>query len=219
MQYLFIVIPGTIIGDKIYSWMKSKEDAKYFPSASNLYFVVLMFSFVFVNLVCLYNRFVIMNLAVNVLFIIFGYIIINKSTNNFTKFIKALFEQGSFWLMLGLFFEAFEGGIKKDHPTMSYYFLTTGLAIFVLIAFEIIIQHFRKRKYLSLLIASGQNPMIAYIAGSNLLMPLLVISGLNSLLNLLMIHSWLGFIKGLIFTILVGIITAIFTKWKIYWRT
>jgi len=219
MQYLFIVIPGTIIGDKIYSWIKSKEEPEYLTSMRNIYFVVLMFSFVLVNLICLYSRLLILNLAINSLLIIFGFIIINKINNNFTKFIKVLFEQGSFWLLLGLFFEAFEGGIKKDHPTMSYYFLTTGLAIFVLIAFEIIIQHFRKRKYLSLLIASGQNPMIAYIAGSNLLMPLLVISGLNSLLNLLMIHSWLGFIKGLIFTILVGIITAIFTKWKIYWRT
>ena len=33
--------------------------------------------------------------------------------------------------MLGLVFESYEGGIKKDHPTLSYYFITSGLAICV----------------------------------------------------------------------------------------
>ncbi|WP_337867092.1 hypothetical protein [Ignavibacterium sp.] len=49
-------------------------------------------------------------------------------------------------------------------------------------------------------------------------MPILAITGLSSLLNYLLINPWLGFLKGLIFTLLAAIITSIFTKKKILLR-
>lgn len=219
MQYLFIVIPGTVIGDKIYLWMNSKSTENYLPERRNLYFAFLMFAFVLINLICLFSRLLTLNLIVNFLFIVMGFILLREKQNQFTRFVKDLFSHGSFWLLLGLFFEAFEGGIKKDHPTLSYYFVTTGLAIYSLLFFEIIIQHFRKRNYIGLLISSGQNPMIAYIAGSNLIMPILALTGLNNLLNMLLFNPWTGFLKGLIFTFLVALVTSIFTRYKIFWRT
>ena len=219
MQYLFIVIPGTVIGDKIYSWINSKNEKEYQKGPIHLYFAFLMISFVLINLICLFSRLTNLNLIINLVFILLGYLLLNRNANNLNKFIKDLFSHGSFWLMLGLCFEAFEGGIKKDHPTLSYYFVTTGLAIYTVIFFEIIIEHLAKRKYLSLLIYSGQNPMIAYVAGSNLLMPVFALTGLNYFLNYLTVNPFLGFIKGILFTILVGLITSLFTKNKIFWRT
>ncbi|WP_337872472.1 hypothetical protein [Ignavibacterium sp.] len=61
--------------------------------------------------------------------------------------------------------------------------------------------------------------MIAYLSGSHILMPILAITGLSSLLNYLLINPWLGFLKGLIFTLLAAIITSIFTKKKILLRS
>ena len=46
------------------------------------------------------------------------------------QFIKRLFGWGMTWLIIGLFFEPYQGGIKKDPATFSYYFLTAGLARF-----------------------------------------------------------------------------------------
>jgi hypothetical protein len=69
------------------------------------------------------------------------------------------------------------------------------------------------------MIENGQNPMIAYIAGSNFVMPLLALTGLSTLLNYLLINPWLGFLKGLIFTLLAALVTSFFTKKKIFWRS
>jgi predicted acyltransferase len=219
LQYLFIVIPGTIIGDKIYSWMKSRENIELKPGLTQINLFLLMIAFIVTNLVCLYSRLLILNLIINFLFIIFGFVLLRKSGNSFDMFIKDLFSHGSFWLLLGLFFEAFEGGIKKDHPTMSYYFVTTGLAVYSYVAFTVLIDYLGKKKIVNLLVESGQNPMIAYIAGSNVILPVLALTGLNYFLNLLLINPWLGFIKGLIFTLLVAILTSAFTKFKVFWRT
>ncbi len=40
-----------------------------------------------------------------------------------------IFQWGVSWLLLGLVFKPYEGGIKKDHATVSYYFLITGLGV------------------------------------------------------------------------------------------
>lgn len=219
MQYLFIVIPGTVVGDKIYEWMKSKDEMNEEASSKHLYLMILMIAFVVVNLICMFNRLMLLNLIINILFIVFGFVLMKKPKSGYEKFIRDLFSHGSFWLLLGLFFEAFEGGIKKDHPTMSYYLTTTGLAIFVYIGFSLIIDQFKKKKYLNLFIESGQNPMIAYIAGSNVIMPILALTGLNYFMNLLLVNPWLGFVKGLVFTLFVALFTSLFTKYKIFWRT
>ena len=54
----------------------------------------------------------------------------------------------TFLLLLGLCFEAYEGGIKKDISTYSYYFVCSGLALFCLIIYTI----FNNVKYSKLVI-------------------------------------------------------------------
>ena len=78
--------------------------------------------------------------------------------------------------MLGLFFEPYEGGIKKDRATMSYYFVTAGCAICLLIGFSILIDVFRRKRWVQLLIENGQNPMIAYAGINNLVIPVLALT-------------------------------------------
>ena len=83
------------------------------------------------------------------------------------------FRLGFFWLGLGLALEAFEGGIKKDYATFSYFFVTSGLASFVLIAAGIAMRRLNVR--FSALVKCGQNPMVAYTAAGFLIMPLLTL--------------------------------------------
>jgi hypothetical protein len=49
--------------------------------------------------------------------------------------LKKFWSAGFYLVLLGLFFEAYESGIKKDASTYSYYFVTSGLAFFMLIGF------------------------------------------------------------------------------------
>lgn len=220
LQYLFIVIPGTIAGDFFYKWMKASDTD---PSSENeskfLYLFSLAIIIIVINLFGLYSRQLILNLIGNILLLSAGFILLKNSNSQLLTLYKNLFAWGTFFLIIGLTFESYEGGIKKDPSTLSYYLVTSGLAFMALISFSIISDHWKKSKYVNLLIENGQNPMIAYIAGSNFVMPVLVLTGLSTILNYLLINPWLGFIKGLIFTLLAALATSFFTKKKIFWRS
>lgn len=98
-------------------------------------------------------------------------------------------------------FEPYEGGIKKDKATISYYSITSGMSILLIIFFSIFIDIFNKQKWFKLLIENGQNPMIAYAGINNLIIPIFYLTGMMFLLNKYAITPWLGFVKGLIMTI------------------
>ncbi len=223
LQYLFIVIPGTIVGDLIYSWINSSQSEELVKSGisrNEMFFLFIgMLSMIVVTVTGLFVREIIAIIIINVVIASGSFIVLRKAENSTETLYKKLFNWGLFWLVLGFFFEAYEGGIKKDHPTMSYYFVTTGLAIFTYIAFSILTDYFEKSKYVGLLIDNGKNPMIAYVAGNILILPILSITTLSTNLNYLTISPWLGFIKGVIFTLLVAIATSYFTKKKLFWRT
>ena len=121
--------------------------------------------------------------------------------------------------MLGLIFEPWEGGIKKDHPTLSYYFVTSGLALCVFIAFSIVIDVLRQPSAVRLLIENGQNPMIAYAGINNFITPVLALIGADQLLTQFATTPWLGFWKGAIITLLMALTVSFLTRRKIFWRT
>ncbi|MCS2194179.1 hypothetical protein NXW20_00280 [Bacteroides faecis] len=75
-----------------------------------------------------------------------------------------LFKAGAYLVLLGLAFEAYEGGIRKDPSTYSYYFLSAGLAFMAMIAFSIMCDIYSWRRLTRPLEYAGQNPMIAYVS-------------------------------------------------------
>lgn len=217
LQYLFIVIPGTIIGDILYKWFNSESNYEIYDSKNSAALITIVtFAIIICNLIFLQSRMLVVNLIVNLILLIVIYFIVKNQNDSL---IKTLFNWGSYWVLLGLTFEAFEGGIKKDQSTLSYYFLTTGLAIFCYIFLSTIIDYFKQKKMFRLIINSGQNPMIAYVAGSLFWMPVLELTNLSSVLNLLLVNPWLGFFKGVIFTFLVAVTASFFTSKKLFWRT
>lgn len=223
LQYLFIVIPGTIVGDFVLKWISEYKKDSSAPKQHNIkrmYVVAaMMFIFVVFNLWSLFTRHLTIGLLGNIALAISTHFIFGYSTDKTLLFLKNLFHWGTFWLFAGLAFEAFEGGIKKDSSTVSYYLLTTGLAIYTYILLTVLIDYVRKQKYFGLLIHSGQNPMIAYLGASNVVIPVLALTQVNTYFNMLDTYPWLGFVKGLIITLLVSLIAAFFAKKKLYWRT
>ena len=119
---------------------------------------------------------------------------------------------------MGLALEAFEGGIKKDPATYSYFFVTSGLASMFLVAAEIALRRFRLR--CGVLVRCGQNPMIAYTAAAFLITPVLTLLHLTPLLNRLgAVSPWMGVLRGVIMTAAVALVTALFTRRRIFWRS
>ncbi|MCX6152163.1 MAG: DUF5009 domain-containing protein [Ignavibacteriales bacterium] len=221
-QYLFVIIPGTIAGDLILRWMKSPQEkisTEIKSSKSKLiYITLLMFGFILVLLVGLKGRWVEATTIISFSMCALGWWFLSDPKNEMEKLFKNIYTWGAFWLVLGLIFEPYEGGIKKDHPTMSYYFITSGLASFLFIGFSIIIDIF-KRKWLNLLVYNGQNPLIAYAGITNLLPPLLALTMLGEFLNWITPTPWLGVLRALFETFLLGYFVSLFTKRKIFLRT
>lgn len=217
-QYLFIIIPGTIAGDLLLSLLKnfSEEKSETIHSNKFILHLITMASFIIVALIGLKARWVVETTIVITLLCLLNIWLFSKPKTEIENLFKQLMNCGVYWLILGLVFEAYEGGIKKDRATVSYYFVTSGLAVCFLIGSMIIINIFKKEKWLKPLIDTGQNPMIAYAGITNLLPPLLGLSHIDRLIKTILYTPWLGVFWGLLKTLLLGYIGSIFTKNKIF---
>lgn len=86
----------------------------------------------------------------------------------------------------------------------------------------VLIDEFRILRGFKLLIANGQNPMIAYVVGGHLLWPVLSVTGIVGLGNLLISLTGAcfgGTLWAIMKTLLLMIVVAFFTKKRIFWRT
>lgn len=222
LKYLLIVIPGTIAGDIILNWMNKpvqQNEEAGISKTGNWILIIMMILLIIFNLIGLYVRLSGWTTVVSFLIGIYCIYILKSGNNSFEKMIKTLFHWGLVWLILGLLLEPFEGGIKKDHSTLSYYFVTSGLAIALMIAFFILDNALGLRKSFQVLIDNGQNPMLAYVAGTNLLTPVVTLTYIDQLLQSILIGPWPGVIKGMIVTGLLALAVSYFTKKKLFLRT
>lgn len=225
LSYLFIVIPGTIAGDLILTWLKAPEDSgmeeprHQWPPNRFISISLLIVANCLVLLVGLQGRLVWQTTLVSALLCWATWLFFTKPTNETENLLNNLYQWGVYWLILGLMFEPFQGGIKKDPSTLSYYFITTGISVFVLILLTIIIDVFQKKKWLQILIDNGQNPMIAYVGFANLVWPILVLTRIDSWFIQNAKSPVFGFVKGLIYTSLVACVVSFCTRKKLFWRT
>ncbi|MBW4595733.1 MAG: DUF5009 domain-containing protein [Brasilonema angustatum HA4187-MV1] len=226
LQYLFIVVPGTIIGDLILNWLqtptKNEGDEEVKISWNKLRcfgILLMMLSLCLALLIGLQARWLWQTTSLSfVLCSISCFLFVNPVTDT-ERLLKSFYQWGIYWLALGLLFEPFENGIKKDPSTLSYYFVTTAIALFLLITFTILLDIFKQRKLLQLLIDNGQNPMIAYVAFANLLLPILRLTHIEPLILEFTNTPLTGFFKGVIYTLAIACLVSLFTKLKLFWRT
>lgn len=141
---------------------------------------------------------------------------------------------GTALYLIGTTLEPIGGGIRKDSTTISYFFVTAGLACWLFLSL-VLIEELRKSKknespeessnprvenfkpgFLALV---GANPMIGYIVITNLAYGLVRVTGLNDWVGGQAWSPWGFAAYGLFQTLLVGIITAGFTKARVFMRT
>jgi hypothetical protein len=258
-KYLFIVIPGTIAGDCILSWLRDSknEDKEVIKSnwnqpqycsgkqkletrflketgfltpqllSTNTYWnhprlgsiIFLMLAICLELLIGLQARLVWQTTLLSLVFCSVGWFLLINPRNQTERLLQLFYHWGIYWLAIGLLFEPFEKGIKKDPSTLSYYFVTTAIALFLLIAFTIVLDIFPQSKSLQILIDNGQNPMIAYVAFANLLWPILKLTNIEPFILYLTSTPFMGFLKGVFYTLIIAGFVSICTKFKILWRT
>lgn len=220
LKYLFIVIPGSLAGEYLYDWLHNRKETILILSEKRRipYILLLSAGVIAFNVYGLYMRYLVFNLIGTVFILTCLYYLLKAEGNNMNYWRK-LFVAGAYLLLLGLFFEAYEGGIRKDHSTYSYYFVTSGLAFMAMIVFSIVCDIYHWKALTKPLELAGQNPMIAYVAPQLVVMPILHLAGLTGSLSLLEHNAWLGFLHGVIITALAVLIAIAFTRLKWFWRT
>ena len=220
LKYLFIIIPGTVAGEYFLRFAKISTENNESNDVFILHAITLIsFGLVISNTIFLFERLLLLNLIISALVIFIIHCLFKKLQKTSHQLMHHFFNAGAYLLLLGLFFEAYEGGIKKDSSTYSYYFVTSGLAFFMLIGFNgLALSKVGSiiNNYLSL---NGKNPMVAYIAGGLLLRPVLHITGVDIFLDTLNVNPFLGFLKGVLFTAVVSLITIWFTKRGWFWKS
>lgn len=134
-------------------------------------------------------------------------------------FWQRLSSAGAYLLLLGLCLESYEGGIRKDDVTLSYLFVTCGLAFYALLLLTVVCDHWHVRWLCAPLEMVGKNPMVAYVSASMVIIPVLILTQLYPYIDALSSQPLTGFLKGVLLTSLCMALTAWFTHKRWFWKT
>lgn len=221
LKYLFVVIPGTIASDILLAG--SGEEIPL--DKRNGYFVwgirVSVLVLIFANLVFLQYRFLLAAFVSNILLLGIILLLANQSHFLLEKKSRNILLWGAFWVLMGLVFESWEGGIKKDPSTWSYLLLTTGLGLLSFSAYRLGgFQKSSASRFTQWICDTGKNPMLAYVVITYLVIPL--IWGLGLLQALDTWHTqfaWAGVIRGFLLTGIMVVLTLFTVRKKLFWKT
>jgi predicted acyltransferase len=220
LKYLFIVIPGTMVGDLLVRWQQQSRDEELSGNRPRyLRLSLLLVSVIVLLLVGLQSRLVWQTTIGVLLLLVFGDRFVQNPQFSTENLIATLYRWGLYLTIVGLCFEPYEGGIKKDSATWSYFFVTTGISIFLLIVFTIAIDYFNLGPRLQILLDNGRNPMIAYVGFGNLILPIINLSGLQQTIANSNLSVELRVVLAAIYTIGLAILVSGLTRLKLFWRT
>ena len=221
LKYLTIILPATIVGDMMVDWLKArvKENVQaQWPLWRLVPLTLLLFAFAPVCVIGLKERWVVETTLISAGMLLLGALLTRKPLCELERFVARLFQWGAYWLILGLVFEPYEGGIKKSNATISYFFVTLGLAILMLAAFTLLVERLKGRWTVALLADNGQNPLLAYIGISNFVLPLLALSGVNAWLDSRLVTPWQGALHAGVITLLLALVVSAATRAKVFVR-
>lgn len=134
-------------------------------------------------------------------------------------FWQRLSSAGAYLLLLGLCLESYEGGIRKDDVTLSYLFVTCGLAFYAMLLLTVVCDHWHVRWLCAPLEMVGKNPMVAYVSASMVIIPVLILTHIYPYIDALSSQPLTGFLKGVLLTALCMALTAWFTHKRWFWKT
>ena len=127
---------------------------------------------------------------------------------------------GFFLLIIGYFLEPFQGGVKKDHATLSYFFITSGLATLWILAFHHFYPSLWIAKFLKPIEYLGQNALMAYLMAGFLIVPIMTLTHLSDLFIAPSPDkiAVFGVAKAIFITASVVGLTAFLSKKQVFWK-
>lgn len=216
LQYLIIALIGSVIGDMLLNNSRSGHKAEI--KGKHIIAGCIAIVAVVVQLWGLYVRAILADFIISAV-LGAGFITLTFKQRNTMTNVGYI----GFALMLtGIAFDPIDGGIAKDHCNLSYLFTTSGISA-LMTSFLLMIEYRWGAKNLFGgygLSSCGQNPMLAYTVTSFFISPLLALCGFGGWINAICVGSpfW-GIVRGIVYTLLMVIVTSFFTKNKLFWRS
>ena len=221
LSLLVIVVPGTIAGDAILRWIRARDTGEEAPpgwsSGRRALLAGLAAAFAPVLTIGMYTRAGLITTQIVLAMTVAGVFLTGRPSSSLERMLRSLFLWGAAWVVLGLWMEPFEGGMKKVPETLSYFFAVTGVSVMLLVALTAVVDGLGRRRWVSALIDVGHNPMLCYVLYTVLL---------NSALE--MIPAFRGVLRQsageivlrmVLETLAVILIVRFFARRRIYWRT
>lgn len=233
-EYLLVIIPGTVAGELIARWLADGRqhtplgagapavpagDGRHGRTAPAWVVAVLALALIVLNVALLFTRQLVANVVASALVAALMAWLLRRSRCAEAPFWRRLCHAGAYLLLLGLCLEAYEGGIRKDDVTLSYLFVTCGLAFIALLLLTILCDHYRLAWLSTPLELVGKNPMVAHVSSSMVVIPVLVLAHVYPFIDAMSAQPLTGFAKGLLLTALSMGLTAWFTRRGYFWKT
>lgn len=205
-QYLVIALPATIAGDMLRNHQNTTPE--HFGICAWIVFAAIL-----VQLWGLFTRHVVADLCISAVLAL-AYFMLARKDRSVPAAVAAM---GFVLLLVGIAFDFVDGGIAKDYCNLSYLFTTGGQSMLLLFFLLWAESH---RPLNRGLVMSGENPMIAYTIAWSVICPFLSITGVLGIMDSLSVgNPLMGFLRGMVITLITVAVTSLFTKWKIFWKS
>ena len=216
---LTIVIPGTIAGDTILRWMRSRpvdSIGRAWSRGRVVQLSVLGVALTPIVVFGLYNRYVELTTEIVIALVAAGVVLTWKPFTPTERMLRTIFTWAAVWLVIGLLLDPFEGGIKKEPDTLSYYFTIAGLTTMLLVTLSAVIDVFKRRQIANVLIDVGHNPLLTYVLFTVLINSIIELTPFRDVLNA---SPGEAILRSVIEVVLVVAIVRAVSRRRIYWRT
>lgn len=221
LSLLCVVIPGTIAGDHLLKWMRAGESgaAGHDDWTRGRLILLSAVCIIITPIVVfgLYNRWVEETTLGVAALVAGGFFLTRSPRAPGETLLRNLYLWAALWLMIGLFLEPSEGGIRKVPETLSYFFTVTGATSMLLVAMAAIVDLLNKRRFVHTLIDLGHNPLLCYVVFTVFLNS--VFELIHPLQPVLEGSPGESVLRSIIMTGLVVLLVRFFTRRRIFWRT
>ena len=219
LDLLFVVIPGTIVGDLLVGWMKSAPaDSGVLAWSKPRLAAIAILLAALVPILCtgLYLRRVLLTTLVSFAVLAIGALITRSPKTQRDQFVANLYRAAAGCTFVGLLLDPLEGGIQKSPQNLSYLAVVTGLSCAVMLATVLVVDFLQSgRRWLKPLVEIGQNPLMAYVIYMLFITHLLYLVRMGGMLS----NTWpQAVFRGLLFTATVGALVSVATRRRLLWR-
>jgi predicted acyltransferase len=221
LKYLVVIIPGIYTGKIVRQQLNQGSPEHSSFQGDKVRSAGILVCSVFIILVAvigLYRREVELAFSLSAVVLIVLYFLVMSWKLFWSIIFVKVLPVAIVLILGGYFLEPLHGGIKKDPATLSYLFLTAGLSVTGLLTMVVLIHALNLRKFFSLLTGSGKNAMLAYVAGSNLVVPVLTLTGIDQLFETGGGSVTLKVVKALVITLCVGWVSACAARKRMFMR-